>query len=164
MQKDCLESFESKIKVISTNCEKLANKISQDYISTRVEYDHINLCYCNLLSIRQEIKVIHLDIQCHIEKIEGIIFDKIQKWEDSIESDPTFHNVDLNLKNIKRIANNIISFRVRVNERIDDILKIYKSRHDAKPFAKLGTVLNQDRYGLGQSIVSEHKFFIIFIQ
>lgn len=51
-----------------------------------------------------------------------------------------------------------------MNERIDDILKIYKSRHDAKAFAKLGTVLNQDRYGLGQSIVSEHKFFIIFIQ
>ncbi len=45
MEKDCLESFESKIRVISTNCEKLANKISQDYILTRGEYDHINLYY-----------------------------------------------------------------------------------------------------------------------
>lgn len=159
IEKDCLESLESKIRTISSNCEKFSNKISQDLPLTRGEYDHFNLCYCNLLTIRQEIKVIHLDIQSSIEKIEGIIFDKVQTWTALIESDPRFQNVVINLKNIKRIANNISSFRARMNERIDDILKTYKSRQDVQVFAKLGTVLNQDRDGLGQSIVSEHKLF-----
>ncbi|CAF4273892.1 unnamed protein product [Rotaria magnacalcarata] len=159
IEKDCLELLESKIRTIYSNCEKLASKISQDYLLARGEYDNFNLYYCNLLSIRQEIKVIHLDIQCSIENIEGMLFDKVQIWEASIQSDPRLQNVVSNLKNIKQIANNIISFRVRMNERIDHILTIYKSRHDAKAFAKLGAALNQDRDGFGQSIVSEHELF-----
>ncbi|CAM4825739.1 unnamed protein product [Rotaria magnacalcarata] len=159
IEKDCLELLESKIRTIYSNCEKLASKISQDYLLARGEYDNFNLYYCNLLSIRQEIKVIHLDIQCSIENIEGMLFDKVQIWEASIQSDPRLQNVVSNLKNIKQIANNIISFRVRMNERIDHILTIYKSWHDAKAFAKIGAALNQDRDGFGQSIVSEHELF-----
>lgn len=159
IEKDCLDSLVSKIRIISSSCEKFVNKISQDLPLTRGEYDHFNLHYYNLLSIRQEIKVIHLDIQSGIEKVDSILFDKVQTWTTSIETDPTFQNVVINLKNIKRIANNIISFRARMNERIDEILKVYKSRNDMKVFEKLGTVLNQDRDGLGQSIVSEHKLF-----
>ncbi|CAM2727660.1 unnamed protein product [Rotaria socialis] len=156
---ECLESLESKIRTIFSNCDRLVNRISQGNLLTRGEYDSFNLYYCNLLSIRQEIKVTHLDAQFSIENIEDIFFDTIQIWEASIQNDPRLQNVVSNLINIKRIANNIALFRVKLNERINDILKIYKSRHGVTEFAKLGTILNQDRDGLGQSIVSEHKLF-----
>ncbi|CAF4248425.1 unnamed protein product [Rotaria sp. Silwood2] len=140
IEKDCLESLESKIRTLCSNSEKILSKISQDNILTRVEYDNINLYYS-------------------LKKLKELFFDKIHTWEALIESDPRLQNVVTNLKNIKRIANNISSFRIKVNERIDEVLKNYKSKQDAKALAKLGTVLNQDKDGLGQSIISEHRLF-----
>ncbi|UJR17604.1 hypothetical protein I4U23_004500 [Adineta vaga] len=159
IERQCLGSLETKIRAIGSNCEKFTNKISENSTLTRGEYDQINLFYSNLLSIKQEVKMMHLDMQLIIDKIEEIIFDKIRSWEASIENDATLLNVFLNLKNIKHIANNLSSLRVKVNERIDEILKIFKNKHDVKTFAKLGTILNQDKDGLGQSIISEHKLF-----
>ncbi|CAF2963417.1 unnamed protein product [Rotaria sp. Silwood2] len=152
IEQECLELLETKIKTICSSVDKLLTKFSQENILTRVEYDHFNLYYGNLISIRQEIKV-------HIEKIEEVIFDKIQMWECSIKKESTVQDVTMNLKNMKRVSNNIPSFKIKINERIDEMLKCYKTTHGAMTFARLGTIFNQGRDGIGQSIISEHKSF-----
>ncbi|CAF4529650.1 unnamed protein product [Rotaria sp. Silwood2] len=144
IEQECLESLETKIKTICSSVDKLLTKFSQENILTRVEYDHFNLYYCNLISIRQEIKV-------HIEKIEEVIFDKIQMWECSIKKESTVQDVTMNLKNMKRVSNNIPSFKIKINEPIDEMLKCYKTTHGAMAFARLGTIFNQDRDGIGQN-------------
>ena len=159
IERDCLDSFEAKIKTISSNCEKLSHRVSQDHRLTRGEYEQFNLYYCNLISIRQEMKVFHLNIQSNIERIEEDILKKIQSCETSIQTDVTLSNVVNNLKEMKRIAGNVSSFRSKVNERIDEILKEYKSMSGVKAFAKLGTFLNQDKDGIAQSIIVEQKIF-----
>ncbi|CAF4394052.1 unnamed protein product [Rotaria sp. Silwood2] len=138
IEQECLESLETKIKTICSSVDKLLTKFSQENILARVEYDHFNLYYCNLISIRQEIKV-------HIEKIEEAIFDKIQMWECSIKKESTVQDVTINLKNMKRVSNSVPSFKIKINERIDEMLKCYKTTHGAMAFARLGTIFNQDR-------------------
>jgi hypothetical protein len=61
---------------------------------------------------------------------------------------------------MKRVSYNIPTFKTRINERIDEVLNHYETTANyAGAFAKLGTLLNQDKTGVGQSIISEHKSF-----
>ncbi|CAF3191489.1 unnamed protein product [Rotaria sp. Silwood2] len=94
------------------------------------------------------------------EKIEKIFFTAIQTWEKTVEQDPKLDNIVKVVTKMKNISNNISSFKLRINQRIDEALYYYKQKtKDSAAIAKLGTILNQDQSGAGQSIISEHKLF-----
>ncbi|CAF5145794.1 unnamed protein product, partial [Rotaria sp. Silwood1] len=96
----------------------------------------------------------------NIDRIEKIIFEKIEIWARSAEHDLTIQNVTSMLINMKRASIDMPSFKIKINERIDELLNYYKTiTNDNMTFTKLGTLLNQDKTGIGQSIISEHKSF-----
>ncbi|CAF1449615.1 unnamed protein product, partial [Rotaria sp. Silwood1] len=99
-------------------------------------------------------------IKDNIDRIEKIIFEKIEIWARSAEHDLTIQNVTSMLINMKRASMDMPSFKIKINERIDELLNYYKTiTNDNMTFTKLGTLLNQDKTGIGQSIISEHKSF-----
>ncbi|CAF1137415.1 unnamed protein product, partial [Didymodactylos carnosus] len=161
VEQECQESLERKIRKISSAIETFLEKFSEESRLTRQEYDNFDLYYTNLTSFKQEIKVTpHCGIHEKIEKIDKRFFDKIQTWERLAERTLTVQNVATSLINMKRAANHISSFKVRINGRIDEVLNHYKSTaKDAMALAKLGAILNQDKSGTGQSIISEHQIF-----
>ena len=156
----CLTSLDTKITEISSEVENFLTRFSQDQHLTRQDYDDFNLCYLHLISIKQEMTVVKSNKTTDvIRRTEQTVFDKIRTWENSIKSDSKVENIATNLMNMKRISTNMPSFKIKTDERIDQVLNDYKSRDGATGFARLGTILNQDRNGIGPSIISEHKSF-----
>ncbi|CAF1185261.1 unnamed protein product [Adineta steineri] len=154
----CLKSIQTQIIEFSTNIQRFLTKFSEDYGLLYQDYDDFNMYYNNLLSIQQEIKEIHCNI---IDETEKIIFDKIRIWEEIIENkNSSIENISKSLINMKRVSNNILTFKPRINLKIDQVLHNYKNRTKASnAFAKLGTILIQDSTGIGHYIITEHKAF-----
>ncbi|CAF1341009.1 unnamed protein product [Rotaria sp. Silwood1] len=160
IEKECLLSFEKKITDIISYVESILNRFSIDNHLTRNDYIEFNICYLNLISFRQEMTSIECGVKEKLVRIDKIIFDKINTWVHSAELDSTVQNVTTMLINMKRISMDMPSFKTKINERIDELLNYYKNiTNDNMAFTKLGTLLNQDKTGIGQSIISEHKSF-----
>ena len=160
IEQECLSSLDKKTKEISSEVEKFLERFWHDHHLTRQDYDNFNLRYLHLISIKQEMTVINSNqINDAIQRTERIVFDKIHTWENFIKSEPAVESIATNLINMKRVSNNIPSFKIRTDERIDQVLNEYKSKYGATGFARLGTILNQDATGIGQSLISEQKSF-----
>ncbi|CAF3461212.1 unnamed protein product, partial [Rotaria sp. Silwood2] len=101
---------------IYSTVEKFLEKNSQ---LSREDYEQFNLNYANLISFKQEMKVPNFGISKNTENIEKVLFDKIEKWQKSIESQTSIENIANILMNIKSISNNIPFFKIRINHRID---------------------------------------------
>ncbi|CAF2542951.1 unnamed protein product [Rotaria sp. Silwood2] len=160
IENECIESLESKITEIFSMGKKFLEKILNNDRLTRQEYDNLNLYYSNLISFKKEIKVTCFMIDEKIEQIDRMFFQQIRSWELLADQNPTVQNIATSLINMKCLSNNILSFKVRINEKIDEILKRHKSTTTGSTtFVKLAALLNQDSSGIGQSIISEHKLF-----
>lgn len=161
LYQDCLEILARKISKICSDLEEYIRKLSDRSTLTRQEYIDVSMYFSNLIAFKQEIKVKdNSRIYEDINKIEKRFFDIIEMWETSARQESTHEKICDVLIKVKRTANNILPFKTRINERIDEILNWLKlSKNDAKIFAKLGTLFNQDKTGVGQSIIAEHKAF-----
>ncbi|CAF3383520.1 unnamed protein product [Rotaria socialis] len=159
-EEECLISLETKITNISSNAEVLLGKFINDIRLDKQECDNFNVFYNNMLSFKNEMKVIRIEINQKIETIETKFFEKIRSLEAKIESGTTIEESAKILICMKRAENNFPSFKLRIHEKIDEILGGFKnSKKDSTTFGKLGVLLNQDATGIGQSIVAEHNAF-----
>ena len=67
-----------------------------------------------------------------------------------------------NLIEMKIFADNIPSHNQRINESIDDVLKVFRNKKKddgGLSLAKLATFLEKDPSGIGLIIISEHSIF-----
>ncbi|CAF2749527.1 unnamed protein product [Rotaria sp. Silwood2] len=155
IEQECLLSFEKKILEIVSYIENILNRFSTYSHLTRNDYIEFNIFYLNLLSFRQEMKLVQCGVNEKIGRIE-----KIETWARSAERDSTVQNVALMLINMKHISMHMPSFKTKINELIDELLNYYKNvTNNNMTFTKLGTLLNQDKTGIGQTIISEHIAF-----
>ncbi|CAF4908972.1 unnamed protein product, partial [Rotaria sp. Silwood1] len=157
---ECSKSIESQVKNIYSSAEEFIKKFVQDTILSKSEYDSFNLHYNNMLSFKKEMKFVFTTNNKKVDEIESKLFEKIQTWERKFETGmPTPQRAKI-LIDMKRIANNIPSFRTKMNEKIDLILfKFKNSKKNSNDFGKLGIILNQEETGIGQSIVADHTAF-----
>ncbi|CAF4449380.1 unnamed protein product [Rotaria sp. Silwood2] len=159
-EEECLISLETKITNISSKAEVLLGKFMSDIRLDKQECDNFNVFYNNMLSFKHEMKVIRIEINQKIETIERKFFEKIGSLEAKIESGTTIDETAKILIHMKRAENNFPSFKLRIHEKVDEILGGFKnSKKDSTAFGKLGVLLNQDATGIGQSIVAEHNAF-----
>ncbi|CAF2540249.1 unnamed protein product [Rotaria sp. Silwood2] len=159
-EQECLKSLETKITEISSNAEILLNRFIRDEKLDRREYDTFNLYYNNIISFKNEMKVIKFEINHKIENIENKFFEKVRIWEAQIESSTKVDDHAKILIHMKRTENNSPSFKIKIYETIDAIINGLKnSKNQTTAFGKLGILLNKDETGIGQSIVAEHKAF-----
>lgn len=161
LQEECINSIEEKVKEICSNVEDLIKKMSTKFILTKQEYDRFSVYHSNLVSFKKEIKgkysKTYRDV---IDKIEIQISDILQRWTDNVKEKKSLEKTSQVLVHMKHAANNIPSLKSRINEEIDQLLYQYKTlTNDVKVFAKLGTLLDQEKNGVGQSIIIEHKAF-----
>ncbi|CAF4090243.1 unnamed protein product, partial [Rotaria sordida] len=107
-------------------------------------------------------------MQAFTNKSRKLVFEQMQEIKSEIMKNLTEYHIREALINVKKLDDYQITLgelviesrKNRINERIDEFLTWYKSfRDDAKVFAKLGALLNQDKTGIGQSIIAEHKAF-----
>ncbi|CAF0828795.1 unnamed protein product [Adineta steineri] len=160
LEQECLESLKKKITDICSFLDIFVEKFLSDFNSIEPDYKKFTLYYNNLVSFDEEMKVKDFEICNRIEQIEERIFKKIHSWENVIQSGTTIDNIASSLINIKRASRDIVPFRKRIDERIDKAINHYKSiRKESGDIGKLGTILNLDKTGIGQSIISEHKAF-----
>ncbi|CAF4322129.1 unnamed protein product [Rotaria sp. Silwood2] len=160
IENECRESLERKITEIFSLAMKFLEKIFNNDELTRQDYDSFNMYYSNLKSFKQEMKVTCFMIDKKIEQIDQMFFQQIRSWELLTEQNPTVPFIAEVLIKMKCISNNVLSFEVRINEKINEILKHFRNTTKGSGgFAKLATLLNQDNSGTGQIIISEHKLF-----
>ncbi|CAF0744473.1 unnamed protein product [Adineta steineri] len=160
LEQECLESLKKKITDICSFLDIFVEKFLSDCNSIEPDYKKFTLYYNNLVSFEEEMKVKDFEICKRIEQIEEIFFKKIHSWENVIQSGTTIDNIASSLINIKRASRDIVPLRKRIDERIDKAINHYKSiRKETGDIGKLGTILNLDKTGIGQSIISEHKAF-----
>ncbi|CAF5031766.1 unnamed protein product, partial [Rotaria sp. Silwood1] len=96
---------------------------------------------------------IECGVRDKIIRIDKIVLDKVDHWAHLAENNFTVQNVTTILINMKRVAMDMPSFKTKINERIDELLNYYKNViNDNMTFTKLGTLLNQDKSGIGQTI------------
>jgi len=120
----------------------------------------LSLYYSNLVTFKKETKVKHDRIYVNIDKVEKAFYDIIESWETSAVQEKNIEKITQVLINMKHAANNIPSCKDRINKEIDNLLHQYKIlTNDAKVFSKIGTILFQDKSGVGHSIIAEHKAF-----
>ncbi|CAF4095909.1 unnamed protein product [Rotaria sp. Silwood2] len=160
LQQECLDSLDKKVAEMCSAAEKLVEKISTIFILKRQDYDMFSLYYSNLVTFKKEVKVKHDRIYENIDKVEKAFYEIIESWETSAVQEKKIEKISRVLINMKHIANNIPSCQNRINKEIDNLLYQYKMvTNDAKVFAKIGTILFQDKSGVGHSIIAEHKPF-----
>ncbi|CAF2919583.1 unnamed protein product [Rotaria sp. Silwood2] len=157
---ECFKSIAIKATDIHTNINKFLKSFVEEAGLTSKDYDFFNLYYNNLLSCRQEVKGAKFEINDKIDKIEKEIFDKIRMWEQLVEKESSIENISMSLINMKDVSNNIPSFNVKINQRIDEVLINHKNRTKiTNAISRLGAILIQDLSCVTQSIIAEHKAF-----
>ena len=160
IEQSCFQSFEKKIDEICNNIEKFLKNYDRDSRLTVQEYENFNSYYNNLLAFNEYIKVSHFRTDEKIKQIDEKILSVVQFWIDSAERATKVEDIARFLINMKRVSNNLPPFRVQINHRIDLVLNHHKnSNRSSDTFKKLGTILNIDKEGIGQTIISEHKAF-----
>ncbi|CAF2388008.1 unnamed protein product [Rotaria sp. Silwood2] len=154
---ECFKSIATKATDIHTNINKFLKSFVEEAGLTSKDYHFFILYYNNLLSFRQEVKGAKFEID---DKIEKEIFDKIRMWEQLVEKESSIENISMSLINMKDVSNNIPSFNVKINQRIDEVLINHKNRTKiTNAISRLGAILIQDLSCVTQSIIAEHKAF-----
>ena len=140
---------------------KLANKLLNTYYQSKKDFDDIRVCYDNLLDAEKHLKNFDLNIKQVIEEINLTVNTKLKILQEEIQKpDSQIELVANNLIQMKTFADNLPSLNERINEIIDESLKVYKNKNTGTLIlATLSGLLEQDPTGIGLSIISEHKIF-----
>jgi predicted GTPase len=155
-----VQHLEAQITSLLSVAAKVLDKKSLEY----ADYDIFNDCYANLIAFNKNIpNALGLSAAAKqaCEKIESKVLQKIELIEAELENESAkVENVGLCLIEMKTISDNIPAFKDRITQRIDQRLNAFKNAAGGGvALAKLGTLLNQDKRGIGQVIISEHKCF-----
>jgi energy-coupling factor transporter ATP-binding protein EcfA2 len=127
------------------------------------DLDDLRLNLSNLSYFEKYSRSFGLDIKKSLEAINHKIREKIEKLsKESKNPDFSLDNLASNLIEMKIFADNIPSHNERINESIDDVLKVFrnfKKDDGGLSLAKLATFLEKDPSGIGLTIISEHSIF-----
>ncbi|CAM4971805.1 unnamed protein product [Rotaria socialis] len=160
VKQTCLKATETKIGAIYANIQDFLKNFSEDYNLNSQDFKDFNIYYCNLLSIRREMKEINFEILDKIDKIEKNILDKVGTWEQSFEKKQLIDYISTNLIKMKNVGYNIPLLENQIHYRIDRMLNNYaKETKGSTKFSELRTRLIQDISNVGQSIIKQHKAF-----
>ncbi|CAF3339877.1 unnamed protein product, partial [Rotaria sp. Silwood2] len=104
IERECIKSLEKKINEIASFAENFMEKFSADVQLTGQDYDNFNQYYNNLISFKKEMKEKNFEVHIKIERIEKMLFDKIQMWQSVNENRVKVETIATNLINMKRAS------------------------------------------------------------
>ena len=156
--RECLTSVENKIKEFSSKAENSLVGILNS--GSKRGSRGFSVYFNHLCSISKNIQI-ESSLFSFIETMKSRIWDKVKDLENecyhAIQNPQKFSNPLLALK---VLSQNTEILKEEIDPKIDEILGDYKQRsQNDKNLAKLGSILNGDQTGLGQTLISDHKCF-----
>ncbi|CAF4312286.1 unnamed protein product, partial [Didymodactylos carnosus] len=135
--------------------EKLLFTASKNELSS-LNSDQFRIYYSHLVSFDKCLRVPEIKIRDNLELAEAKILEKVMLLSEgiaSLSSDVT--KVAELLEKMKFYAENISMFDTKINERIDEVLKSYKTKHGSSILSQLTMIL--ERSDVGSRLISEHS-------
>lgn len=147
-------------KAFKSNLEQIATMAAKSARDNTSSYDTFNICHKHLVAIGENITLLKKQAKNATSHAKQLLFEKVQHSESQYQE----HREDINvavesLIAIKRISNAVFVYKQELDERIDKILRAYRSQFKATGLVRLGLLLDKDDSGVGQSIIAEHKYF-----
>ena len=156
----CIQSLQNKINRIFRLADDFIDQILSDSIFMERNSREFNIYYNNLLSFKQEIKIKSIDIHKEICSIEKKVSLKTENWSQLIKKETNIDDIAKYLISMKRTSNNLPAFSTQIKEKVDRILQNLEFRKSSPiNLDKLSVILQQDKTGIGSTIISEHKTF-----
>ena len=139
----------------------LALKTLDAFSQTTSDYDSLRILYDNLMSGDKHLRKLDIDLKSFVKKFNTKIDQKLGDLIDATEkNDSTVDDVAKNLIQMKIMADNLPFMNSKINDKIDETLKNYKSKNSGVlAIATLSGLLEQDTSGVGLTIIAEHKIF-----
>ena len=95
-----------------------------------------------------------------LEDFDSKIFELVQKYVAEIKKDSNLKSVSDHLIKMKTVSNNLLNFKEKIDQIIDQVLLEYKqNKGGASAINKLGVLFKQNPNPVGQMLVSEHNCF-----
>ena len=154
-KKGCQTSLTEKTNEIFVS----AKRIMSEENSSESDYENFNQYYLNLTSLTKNVSFSKYEGKRKTDELDQLVHDKIQSLVRSFGEFESIGSVSKLLIKMKSLSDYLSSFKTKFDEKIDEVLALFRSKKGAKSLSQLGTILNQDKGGIGQSIISEHKCF-----
>jgi len=150
---DCMNALKAEVNGLKVNVDTIIKKVDLK----KEDYDLFNVSYANLLALKEYMPMDGLDevinaVQDGLVKQIAIL----SKQAELAGSAEVFATI---LINIKKMANNLVQFQDRINQKIDELLKSQKVKQGSLFLNKVCIQLEKDITGVGPSIISEHAVF-----
>ncbi len=153
---ECLKLLEKRVKKISSRAETLLEDILRS--ESKGGSREFSVYFNHLCSISENIQIkTSLPIEAIREKIWQKVRNLEEKCSHAISNTEKFSDT---LRSLKLLSQKTEILKEKIDPKIDELLGNYKqSLANDRNLAKLGTILNADKTGLGQAIISDHKYF-----
>lgn len=157
-EKIILPFLQNKFKKMHDTAASILNSSS----ITQNDVDSFAMLFDNISAFETYSKLTELSLKNYIESIQISLDKKINDFELQFNKvNASYEELASTLISLKLFADNIISIKERINERIDSLLIKFnkKNENNGLALAQLAVALESDPHGVGLSIIAEHSIF-----